>query len=622
MPDEERRSARLVTITATTVFILLLTEGRPWLLFARGVFSADFYDAQARSFLQGRLDVSADVASIEGFVIDERTYLYFGSFLAVARLPVALLGSWTEGRLSRISMVVAFVVLCTVTFHLARRVGRLMGNHPVASWRPAILVAAVACSPALFLASEPSVYHETELWAFALILASFVALLDLMHHPTLSTALLAGAAASATVLTRLSVGLGATAAVVLGSAIVWRRDRRVALSALGVVASGLIVHVVVNFVKVQTLIDLPWERQVLTLRDPNRAEWFSGNDNSFFGLHFVPTTVVHYLRPDAIAFERLVPFVRFGPRAHEFGTYPLESNTPSSSLTASATLLVVLGLIGFVIAIRRRTWGVAPLVIGAAVAAGPTLAIGFVANRYLVDLLPGFVALGAVATAAFHTSARRLAMTLVWALALFGVVVNTALALWVDGIRRPSFTERRYEIDEVLFGGAPPSVIDLRPDQPVPRDGIVAIDGPCDGLYIAAQQWWIPLELKDGTRRVRGTIDPRVDAVALTGNGTERVSVSPTDSDRLLVVTYDPGYGPSVRGEAIPWDGGPVAIEILSDPTGTGLNRGLRVTIGGRLVLSSFSAPDLAAFEPGAGFVVTQQDDGGVPICNGLSRRR
>jgi hypothetical protein len=622
IPADERRYARRVTIAATVLFTLVLTGGRPWRLFERGGFTGNFYDVQAQSFLRGRLAVPAEVAGIEGFLIDGKTYLYYGPFLAIVRLPAAVFGSWTEGRLSRLSMVVGFVLLCTVTFHLARRVARLVASGPGAPWRPALLVAAVACSPVLALAGSASVYHETELWAFTLMLATFVALLDLLHHPTTTTALVAAAAAAATVLTRVSIGLGATAAVVIVAALLWRRAPRPALTAVGVAAAGVMVHIALNLARFGTLLDLPADRQILTFDNPERAAWFAGNDNSFFGLHFIPTTVVHYLRPDAIAFERLVPFARFGPRAREFGSYPLESNTPASSLTASATLLVVLGVLGLVLAIHRREWRIAPLVVGAAVAALPTLAIGFVANRYLVDLLPGFVALGAVATAAFHTDSRRLALGAVWVLALFGAGVNTALALWLDGIQRPSFTERRYEIDEQLFGGTPPSVIDLRPDEPVPRDGVVAIDGQCDGLYIAAEQWWVPLELADGARRVRGTLDPSHDGVALADGEEPRISVSPTADGRHLVVTFDPGSGPPVRGEPIDWDGDPVPIEIWSDPTGSGLNRGLRVWIDGDLALTDFSSPDLSTLEPGSGFVVTEPADGGVPICNALARRR
>lgn len=651
IPAAQRRPAQLVTIVGATLFTLVLCRWRPWMLFARGDFSSDFYDVQARAFLHGRLAVPADVADIEGFLIDGRTYLYYGPFLAIARLPTAIFGSWADGRLTRISMVVGFVLLCTVTFHLAVRVARMVGERDGATsdssvglasngapWRPALLVAAVACSPVLALAGDATVYHETELWAFVLVLATFVKLLDVLRDPTIANALLAAAASVATILTRVSVGLGAVTAVGIVAIVVWRRDRRLSLTMLGIGACGVAIHSGLNLAKVGTLFDLPADRQVLTLMDPDRAAWFAGNDNSFFGLHFIPTTLVHYLRPDAFAVERLVPFIRFGPRAHEFGSYPLESNTPSSSLTASATLLVVLAVIGAVIAVRHRHWQVTPLLAGAAVAAAPTIAIGFIANRYLVDLLPGLVVLGAVATAAFHVTPpagrRAVALTAVAVLLAWGTAVNVALATWIDGIERPGFTATRYDIDDAVFGGHPPSVVKIDPTAPVPRDGVVGIDGPCDGLYIASQGDWVPLERAAGVRHLVGTFDPPDGTTPLLGevlgddvdrhedpDGGDRIDVV-ADSDRAEIqLVFHAATGEVIEGSVLEWDGSPVEIDVVSDPTAGWIRQGLRVTVDGTDALVDFRAPDLARMAAHPDFAVTHPDDGGVPICTSLVRR-
>jgi hypothetical protein len=361
---------------------------------------------------------------------------------------------------------------------------------------------------------------------------------------------------------------------------------------------------------------------VLTLLDADRAAWFEGNDNTFFGFGFLPTTIVHYLRPDAFAVERLAPFIRFGPRAHEFGSYPLESNTPASSLTASATLLVVLAAIGAVIAIRHRHSRLLGLLAGAAVAAGPTLAIGFVANRYLVDLLPGFVVLGAVAAADFSTRRRTAAIVAVAALAFWGAWINTALATWLGQIERPGYTALRYQLDDAVFGGTPPGVVQLDPDRPVPRDGVVGIDGPCDGLYIATGDNWVALELADGTRRVTGSFDPTIDGIVLfDAEGGGRITVTPSGRGDALVAAHHRGDGTTIEGAAIDWDGDDVRIEIVSDPVSGGLGRGLEVWIDGRSVLRDFAVPDLAGMAPGDGFDPRSSDDGGVPICADLVRR-
>ncbi len=617
----EQRPAQIVTIVGATLFSLLLTEWRPWRLFERAGFSGNFYDVQAQAFLRGRLAVPAEAADIEGFLIDGRTYLYYGPFLAVARIPAAVFGSWTEGRLTRLSMIVAFVALCTVTFHLAKRTIALL-NAPVgAPWRPALLVAAVACSPALALAGSASVYNETELWAFVLMLATFVALIDLMIDPTTRAAVVAGSLAMATVLTRVSVGLGAVVAVLIVSAHVWRRSRRPAMVAAAAAVAGVGIHISLNLAKFGSLFDLPGDRQVLTMLSRERAAWFADHGNSFFGLEFMPTTIVHYLRPDAFAIERLVPFVRFGPRAREFGSAQLESNTPASSLTASATLLVVMAAIGLVLVIRHRHGRLVPFLAGSIVATGPTLAIGFIANRYLVDLLPGLVVLGAVAAASFHTSRRTLALGAVGALTIWGLWINASLATWLNQIERPAFTSARYRIDAAVFDGPAPSVQRIGADLSVPRDGVVGIDGPCDGLYIATGGNWVMLELADGRRRVQGTFDPAEGPVVLADGDGQRIEIRPGRDGDSLVASSETADGERGVGTPVTWDGGRVDVEIVSDPRATGLGYGLAVSIDDVSSLREFVAPDLSTMAPGDGFAVESSDDGGVPICASLARR-
>lgn len=617
--DGERRAAQVVTAVSTALFVLVLCQWRPQRFFARAGFTSDFYDAQAAAFWRGRLSVPADVAGIEGFLIGAKTYLYYGPMLAVARMPTALFGSWADGRLTRLSMTIAFVALCTVVFHLTVRLRRATGVPSGAAWRPALMIAAVACSPVLALAGQVSVYHETELWAFVLLLLTFVLLIEVMRAPSMRSVGFAGIVAIATILTRVSIGLGALTALGIVGLMLWRRDRRLSLTAIGLAIAGFLANVGINFAKFGTLLDLPANRQVLTLLDPDRAEWFAANGNSFFGLGFLPTTVVHYLRPDAFAVERLAPFIRFGPRAREFGSTALESNTASSSLTASATLLMVMAAIGVAIVIRRRRRVTVPLIVGAAVAALPTLAIGFIANRYLVDLLALLTIPAAIAIVEFHTNRRLLGQLSIGALFVWGVWINTSLATWLDSIDDPGFTAWRYDLDDALFGGSPPSVIAL--SGPAPRDGIVAIDGECDGLYIAIEGRWVALELADGVRRIGGEFDPTIDPTVLTGGSGETITVA-TDADGDLQVTYTSADSTTVDGSSVAWDGDPVVIDIVSDPTADGIGRGLRVRIDGAEVLASLDTPDLASMSAGPGFEVTAGADRGTPICYDLLRRR
>jgi hypothetical protein len=608
--------ARRITLAATVVFLLVVTRWRPWDLFDRGGFSTNFYDEQAHAFLRGRLDVPARVAGPEGFLIDGKTYLYYGPFLAIARLPFAVFGRWADFRLSAPSLVLAFFVVCTLTWHVARRVGDVLGG--VSDRRATVLVAAVAVSPALSLAGWNSVYDETEMWAFALFLATALAALALWRRPSRQAAVLAVLLGTCTILTRTSIGIGALFAVGLVGLLLWQRNRSLAVSTGAGAFGGLVVSMLVNLAKFGTLLDLPADRQLLSLQDPERAAWFAGNGGSFFSTRFLPTTLVQYFRPDTVEFERLVPFVRFGPLATEHGSYPLEGNTPASSLTASATILFVVAMVGLWVIVRRRSWPLVALFAGAVVAAVPSFLIGFVANRYLTDMLPALVVPAAAALAVVPRPERiskRPAEVAVGLLTIWGLWVNVSLATWTQNLKEPGFTEMRYAIDDAVFGGTPPSVIDLVPGTAIPRDGIVAIDGECDGLYIAEQGNWVALELAEGVRRLRGTAESEVAVQAI--GGSIHVLVDHVDDGTQIVVEYQPDAGDRMQGTPLVVDRSPVAIDIVSDPV-TGR---LEVRADGRLALFAFAAPGLSDAAV-TGLSPVDTADRGTPICHDLQARR
>lgn len=612
----ESRWARRITLAATLLFVLVVTRWRPWDLFAQGGFSTNFYDEQAHAFLRGELHVPAEVAGPEGFLIDGKTYLYYGPLLALARLPLVLFGHWADRRISAPSMVLAFFVACTLTWHLAWRVGRLLGG--ITARRATVLVAAVAASPALSLAGWNSVYDETEMWAFALFLATAIAALRLWEQPSRRATIVAVGLGTAAILTRSSVGIGALVAVGLVGLLLWRRHRRASVAVAAGAFGGLLLSMAVNLAKFGTLLDLPADRQLLSLQDPTRAAWFAGNGGSFFSPRFLPTTVVQYLRPDTVEFERLVPFVRFGPLATEYGSYPLETNTPSSSLTASATLLFLLAVVGVWVIVRRRSLPMAALFVGAVVAAVPSFLIGFVANRYLTDMLPALVVPAAAALAVIARPPRlslRAAQVTAVVLVGWGVWVNVALATWTQNLKEPGFTELRYDLDDAIFGGTPPSVITLVPGELAPRDGVVAIDGECEGLYIAEQRGWVALELADGNRRLAGeAATDRALVTIQTAAGDITIELI----DGTASASYLPDGGDPVRGTPVRADGERAQIVVQSDPVAGRL----LVTVDGSEALFAFAAPPLQDAAVSDSLTVLTGPSNSTPICHDLAARR
>ncbi len=663
--DQPARVARVVTLVATVVFTLIVCRMRPWDLFADAGFSNDFYDEQARSFLRLRLAVRPDVPGPEGFLIDGRTYLYYGPFLALARLPFTLVGALFgdnvfAGRLTRISMIVGFVALCTGSYHLLEAARSWVArNWPHADpetgasapaapgagsvWRAGGFVAAVACSPALFLAGWVSVYHETELWAAAFAVWAMVGVLRCAAVPTRRDAVMTGASIAAAILTRAPVGIGMAAGAGLVALSTFRRERHNSMIVIGACVAGFATHVAVNVAKFGSLLDLPAERQVLSINDASRAAWFAGNNGSFFSLRFLSTTIVHYLRPDTVRFERLIPFVRFGPLATDRSSYPLETITPAASLTATATVLLAAGAIGAVVLLARRAWIPLALMIGGAIAAFPTFTIGFIGNRYLVDMLPLLILPAGFAFAAVVPGSRTVRRG--WrfglvALVAWGAWTNVALAVWTQNLKEPGFTEARYRIDGAVFSDPAPALVVYDLSAPVPRDGIVAIVAEaanCDAVYIAEQGVWVSLErANNGIRRIHATlgVDPDQPGLDADGTGETRLVEGPADADGTPIWTLgltgdNPrrlvarGVGdaaivaeiPGHIAERIGTDGGAVDIDIVADE----IVGQFSVTMAGEMVMFSFSAPPGPLLRTDA---LAEHHDRDDSLCRRLQARR
>jgi hypothetical protein len=394
----------------------------------------------------------------------------------------------------------------------------------------------------------------------------------------------------------------------------------------------------VNVAKFGTLLSLPADRQVLSLNDPTRAAWFAGNNGGFFSLRFLPTTIVQYLRPDTVRFERLVPLIRYGPLATDRGSYPMETITPSASLTNTATLLMIAAVLGLAALVARRAWVPLALFMGGAVAAVPTFAIGFIGNRYLVDMLPMLMLPAAFAFAAIvlptqwsRTGMRRSARIVVGALVVWGTWSNVALATWTQNLKEPGFTEWRYRIDDVLFGNPAPALIVHDPDAPVARDGVVAVSQSddaeqCNGVYIAEQGRWLALERSNnGVRRLRGSLDTS----GLESAGEIVVAGGPigdafTGWDLVLVAAPAPHlelrsieFG-TIIGSPLHLSG-PVGVEIVRDE----ISGEFSVAIDGRTALFSFGAPT-GPITPSSDLKIDPNISGGAAgdtLCRRLQAR-
>ena len=161
------RAALLGSIAALVLDVLMLSGGHAGLSSDPGILGG-FYDAQARAMLDAKLAVDPALVGFEGFLIDGSTYVYFGPVPSILRMPVLLVTDGLDGRLTQLSMLLAFGVLLAAGARLHWQARSLVRPDAPAGrtdslWAFLMAFTLGAGAVPLFLAARPVVYHETEL---------------------------------------------------------------------------------------------------------------------------------------------------------------------------------------------------------------------------------------------------------------------------------------------------------------------------------------------------------------------------------------------------------------------------------------------------------------------------
>ena len=510
VPAEFRRGVRAATAIVLAVFLLMATYGQPWKAFDRGPYTADFYDEQAHSLVHGHLDVDERVASLEGFRHDGKTYLYFGIVPALFHAPTAFVTDALDGRLVIVSMLAALALALWATGRLVWR-ARVWtrGDAPMA--RRDVVTAVVfigivgLSSPLLFLSARALVYHEAIAWGVAFTLLTFECLLAWSDAPSWRSFAFAVAAAVGALNSRSSVGLGAALALLAFVALRLsspRWSRRDVLVGLAVALAPFVLYVAVNEARFGNPTTIPFNAQGINEFDPHRREMLARNHDTIVGLQFVPTTLVDYLRPDGIRLQRLLPWITYRHGTTVVGDVEFDTLDRSGSVPVEAPALFILAVVGAV-ALARRRWNASRwvvLAVAALAGVGPTLAIGFTANRYLADFVPVLLVLGGIGAwlVADHRVGRRAVVTA----AVAGALVVTALTIQSQRLfllprdqDRRAFIDLQYRVDNALFGSRHPAATHRGSVLPSPtEEQSVFIVGSCDALYWSDGHGWFQLE--------------------------------------------------------------------------------------------------------------------------------
>jgi hypothetical protein len=479
---------------------------------------SNFYDLQARAMLSGHLYVPNGSLGEEAFIHAGRQYTYFGLFPSLLRIPIFLVTHSLDGRLSALSILLAWLVTGTFASLLLWRV-RLIVRGPALLGRAEATVYGVVVATILggsvlvYLASGPWVYSEDIAWSVALMIGALFALLGVLEAPSRWRVIATGALVLGVVLTRGSTGYGCVIGACLAAA--WfalgrggKKNRRWWWPVLLAGLVPLIVGSLVSMAKFGIPYGYPLHDQVYF-----NTQGLSRIKGYYFGIRFLPTTLKTYLGNTGLHFSSVFPFITLPlSPARAVGSVTLFGTEEVTSVPGSMPLLFLLGCWGAVTALRRRPPRSPRLTaIPLAAAAVPCVAIlcfGFLDNRFLGDFLPFFV-LGSLIGAVdiwrrLEGSQRRVRYVVLAGfvvLGSYGVVANTAVAStptgWWSGAQGLRFARFQHAVSNLT--GHPLDAHVVRGSSlpaSAPIDELFIMNN-CQGLYLyptTGIQNWLQLE--------------------------------------------------------------------------------------------------------------------------------
>lgn len=598
------RSFRLGAAVGLVAFLAVLTGLQPTLL--QWSPAGGYYDAQAGALLDGRLDIDPALLDIEGFESGGRTYMYQPLFPALARVPVLAVTDSFTGRLGPLSMLVALLVAASAT-------RRILGEART-SIRPGAPsttvdrtlafgfgVVLTGGSVPVFLASRGWVYHESAMWGMAWTLAAVAALLRHRRDPSWGQLALVALAATAAVGSRASVGAGAVAAVGL-LAVVRLAERRGTLVRRRLAGPGGVVALVaaaaapvaayagLNLAKFGTVASIPFANQAYSRLSPARQAMLEANDGTLFGLQFAPTTLWHYLRPTGIDVTATFPFVDFRPPGGPIiGDVVFDAVDRAGSVTTTLLVLLIPALLGLWVTARghvgdRAGW--AAVLTGSAVGSATIIPFGYVAHRYLADVMPLLVVAAALGVQWLVPRIEPVRWVRIAGVAM--AMLLTAASVWVNAGLATVY-QRQYApnvapdlvaglVRARLAVGDPPRVVQGDSLPATAATGDLAVVGDCEALYLwfgpdfgfLRPDAWIPVERTPAAGHLRLVLDAddlepgvRYPVVVAPRAGPVVVWLE-RDRDGDVTAGIDDDSGRSV-GRPVP-PAGRTTLDVVLDP--------------------------------------------------------
>ena len=493
--------------------------------FAIGNFGG-FYDEQARALMRGNLALPRDSLGIEAFMIDGREYMYFPPGPSFLRIPIFAVTDRFDGRLTALSMLLAWSLTMVLIALVIWRVRHLLRGRALLGRVEAlgygVLGASIGCgSVVLFLASMPFVYHEAYAWAITATLGAMYSLLGIIQRPGGRGLVSAGLWTLVAIMSRTTAGWACAGALALTLGwVLVDPSRRAATSTrwrIGLLAAALgplAIGIGLNWYKFDHPYLFPLEKQEWTELSSARREALDANGGDLVSFDIVPSTVTAYFQPDGIRFTKVFPFIALPAEPAETvggrDPRPGVPNRLDHPLHAAAHRPHGLGAIT---AFRPRGAPGASLLriplLGVAAIPGAILCYGYIAMRYTSELIP-LLALGSAVglvdlsrrLAERSPARRRAVLAAMVALAAFGLVANLAVSFTTMRLANPGAPLQRYirlqtEVSDRT--GRPQDDL-LRVAPTLPREGAadrIQIVGDCDAAFVGTGDPLAPWTILD-----------------------------------------------------------------------------------------------------------------------------
>jgi hypothetical protein len=614
----------------------------------QAISQTNFYDLQARAMFHGHLWVPNGRLGVEAFIHGGHQYTYFGLFPSLLRMPILLVTSSLDGKLTALSMLLAWLLTGLAASLLLWRVrvlirgGAVLGKAEATSLG-VLLVAIMGGSVFLTLAATPYVYNEDLAWSVCLTVASLFALLGVLERPSRARVVVSGLFILGANLDRVTTGWACVVGAVLIS--IWfglgrggPDNRRWFVPVLAAGLVPLAVGCAVNIAKFGMPFGISVNDQVYSLVNAYRQRFLAANHNSEVGTAFIPTNLVAYLRFDGLRFTSVFPFITLPASPNpELAGVLFDKRYRTASLPSSMPLLFLLSCWGLITAFRPRPFGRVALTRLPLLAAGTACAAlmlwGYIAPRYLADFMPFLVLASAVAMVDVWRRmegrtrpVRTGGVAMIGLVAVFSVVAGVGMSItpneqW-NSTQVVHYVEVQKAFSDLMGDTLQANVVkgvSLPPRAPADQLFII---GKCDGLYVSngenyttvpSQSFnrtsWMPVEYGhtfQHTFRVTfnqpGTATPGLGLVS-TGENVVSVNVVGTPGrkrDRVVFSYATPGhkvfgYTPYVRADTTH------LVQVITDP----VKHEVLVSLDGQAQL----AGDLTTEQPIV--VDTEQADSG-----------